>query len=716
MNLSDIQIPVSSIQGVGPAAEAAFARLNIFSVADLLCHYPRDWEDRTHYIPLKDFNQHKKINTIAKVIAHEWFGFGAMKTLKIIITDNTSQAALICFNRPFLEKTYPINSIIHLTGSFYIKYNQLQSANFDGELLCKKGEIQDFLNGTLPSAKVLPIYKTVSGLSQTQLRKAIQKALSEYSKGISTQLPADIIEKYNLFEKKDALQALHNPASLEELKKAQKSIIFEELYFFQKGIVQRFYHHKGKLPQLDDELELQDLLNQKDTTEQNDNISHLFVKSLSPRQKILAQRLPFQLTFDQQRTILQINIDIDNAEDKNHCQKTMSRLIQGDVGSGKTLVAFFAMLRIIDMGGQCAILAPTEILAKQHGENAAELLEPCNVQLAFLTGSVKNQGKNLLQEKLKNGEIDVVIGTHALFSKNVHYNNLQLVIIDEQHRFGVLQRNAIMEKGLSSLKGNQKEPHLLMMSATPIPQTLALTVFGDLDVSTIKTMPAGRIPIRTYLTQIGHEDRVYEAVRQQLQQGFQAYFVYPRIENDETEEETSTKKLKSAEEMFDFLQNSVFPEFRLGLVHSKISQEDQNQILADFKKGKIQAIIATSVVEVGVDVPNATCMIIEQAERFGLAALHQLRGRVGRGKNPSHCFLIYSQKITEIGKERLKAIHQSTDGFAIAEQDMLLRGPGEVLGIQQSGYFTLGLADPIRDRELLLIARKEAILHFTEQE
>ena len=716
MNLSDIQIPVNSIQGVGPSSEAAFARLNIFSVADLLCHYPRDWEDRTHYVPLKDFNQYKKVNTIAKVIAHEWFGFGAMRTLKIIISDNTAQAALICFNRPFLEKTYPINSIIHLIGSFYVKYNQLQSASFDGELLCKKGEIQDFLNGPFPSAKVLPIYKTVSGLSQTQIRKAIQKALAEYGKGISTQLPLDILEKYNLFEKKAALQAIHNPTSLEELEKAQKTLIFEELYFFQKGIVERFYHHKGKLPQLDDELELENLLNQKENVAQTEDISELFIKSLSPRQKILAQRLPFQLTYDQKKTILQINIDIDNSEDQNHCQKTMSRLIQGDVGSGKTLVAFFAMLRIIDMGGQCTILAPTEILAKQHGENAAELLEPCNVRIAFLSGSVKNQGKNLLQEKLKNGEIDILIGTHALFSKNVQYYNLELVIIDEQHRFGVLQRNAIMEKGLSSLKGKQKEPHLLMMSATPIPQTLALTVFGDLDVSTIKTMPEGRIPIRTYLTQIGHEERVYEAVRQQLHQGFQAYFVYPRIEEDESEqEENSSQKLKSAEEMFQFLQNDVFSEFTLGLVHSKISQEEQNQILSDFKKGKIQAIIATSVVEVGVDVPNATCMVIEQAERFGLAALHQLRGRVGRGKNPSHCFLIYSPKITEIGKERLKAIHQSTDGFNIAEQDMLLRGPGEVLGIQQSGYFTLGLADPIRDRELLLIARKEAILHFSEK-
>ncbi|HZK19589.1 MAG TPA: ATP-dependent DNA helicase RecG, partial [Treponemataceae bacterium] len=431
-------------------------------------------------------------------------------------------------------------------------------------------------------------------------------------------------------------------------------------------------------------------------------------------------------THDQLYVIAEINNDIDtsyNSISKNEKTPLFSaaRLLQGDVGSGKTLVAFFVALRIIDLGGQIAFLAPTEILAKQHAENAAKLLEPITgkdrfakeqgVRVAFLTGNIKAKSRTPLLKALKAAEIDIIIGTHALFSDQVQYYDLRLVIIDEQQRFGVVQRNAIVAKGQNSLANKSIKnftPNVLMMSATPIPQTLALTVYGDLDVSTIKTMPAGRKPIKTYLTVQGHENRVYEAVREEITKGHQAYFVYPLIEASE-DKDLIKPMLKSAEEQYNFLSTQVYPEFRCAIVHSKIEDVRQSQILQDFNSGKIQILIATTVVEVGVDVPNATCMVIEQAERFGLAALHQLRGRIGRGVSQSFCFLIYAKKLTEIGTSRLQIMRENNDGFLIAEKDLQLRGPGEVTGIQQSGYLTLGIADPIRDKEILELAHKEAI-------
>ena len=393
--------------------------------------------------------------------------------------------------------------------------------------------------------------------------------------------------------------------------------------------------------------------------------------------------------------------------------RPMNRLVQGDVGSGKTLVAFFACLRAINLKGQCALMAPTEILARQHAEKAAELLEPLGLKVAFLTGNVKSAGRARLLKELKAGNIDLIIGTHALFSKNVQYNDLHLVVIDEQHRFGVVQRQAIVDKGRHSESnpGTSLEPHLLMMSATPIPQTLALTAFGDLDVSTIHSMPQGRLPVKTYLSVMGNERNAYEAVRKELMAGHQAYFVYPRIGEDEPLEQDAAENqgnLKSAQEMFNFLSKEVYPTFKCALVHSKVEEEESRQILEDFRQNKIQVLVATTVVEVGVDVPNATCIVIEHADRFGLAELHQLRGRVGRNSLQSYCFLIYGKNITPVGIERLKALHQTNDGFKIAEEDLRLRGPGEVSGTAQSGYLTLGIADLARDKDILMQARYDA--------
>ncbi|OJF77025.1 MAG: ATP-dependent DNA helicase RecG [Treponema sp. CETP13] len=732
MKLAQIQTSITNISGIGPAQAKLFANLNVFTISDLLQFYPRDWEDRTHAIPLIEFSQHKKIHTAAIVLDHEWFGFGRMRTLKIRISDGTTEAALLCFNRGFLEKSLPINSIISVTGHFYVKYNELQSSAFEAIRIAKSiNQIensaeeknislqQKLAHIHLVDSAVFPIYPLTAGLTQKQIRKAMNIALKEYGRGIENELSDELIKKYNLLEKQKAIHSIHQPQNMSEALAAKRTLIFEELYKFQLAIVQRAQAHGHFL----------------DKTKQKKLVPFDDLQA-SPHQKLLLKRLEFDLTPDQKTVISQMNLDIDTSYTQNidKSQSSLSeaqagsRLLQGDVGSGKTLAAFFAALRVIDWGGQVAFLAPTEILAKQHAENAAKLLETTGVKVAFLTGNIKAANRKPLLKALKAGDIDIVIGTHALFSNQVVYKDLRLAIIDEQHRFGVVQRNQILEKGRTSIvqqkEGTSQVPNLLMMSATPIPQTLALTVYGDLDVSTIKTMPPGRKPIETHLTIQGHESRVYEAVRKELKEGHQAYFVYPLIEQSESNVENKDPDmelsspitiLKSATEQYDFLSKQVYPEFKCGLVHSKIAEEEQSRILEEFKTNKIQILIATTVVEVGVDVPNASCMVIEHAERFGLAALHQLRGRVGRGTVQSHCFLIYSQKLTELGKSRLKVMHDSTDGFYIAEKDLQLRGPGEVTGIQQSGYLTLGIADPVRDRDLLEIARKEAIVTITNQ-
>ena len=692
MKLSDIETPISTISGIGPSLASAFSKLNIFKVSDLLTTYPKSYEDRTQTIPIKDFAKVSKVHCFAKVLDHQWFGFGKMKTLKIIIFDGETRGTLVCYNRPFMEKSLPIGSIISVTAPFSYKYGEIQTSIFDAQIISKSGELQDFVGKLDPTSKILSLYRLTSGLSQNQYRKTISQALKMYGNGISNELPENVIQRQDLLSKQKAIHAIHCPENLDELDKAIKTIKFEELFFFQEAILKRVAERK-KIS--------------KASTDFTD---------LSPRQIELVKSLPFELTDDQKKIIATINTEIDssckdaakyhkNPESFSEKSKpfTLSRLIQGDVGSGKTLVAFFAVLRIIDWGGQCVILCPTELLARQHAENATKLLSPLGINPSFLTGNIKAKGRTTLLNSIKEGKTQLIIGTHALFSKNVQYNNLQLAIIDEQHRFGVIQRNTIKEK--CSI------PNIMMMSATPIPQTLALTVYGDLDVSTIKTMPQGRLPIKTHLTKAGNESNVYETVRKELQNGNQAYFVYPLIENlsDEEEIETSTKKIKNAVEMYEFLSKEVYPEFSCGLIHSKIEEEEQNKILKDFKEGKINIIVATTVVEVGVDVPNATCMIIEQAECFGLAALHQLRGRVGRGSKQSYCFLVYGEKLTDLAKSRLKAMYETTDGFELAELDLKLRGPGEVAGIQQSGNLTLGLSDPVQDKELLQIARNEVL-------
>lgn len=719
MFLNELKVTVESLAGVGPATAKQFAKLNIFTVADLLSVYPRDYDDRTKKVTLAEFSQHPKVHTICKVVAHSWFGYGKMKTLKIEITDGTANAFLIAFNRSFLEKSLPVGSIISVTGRFEIKYNELQSTAFEASRLAYNGTLADYISAPVPDSALYPVYPLTEGLSQKNYRKTIGAALKAYGKTISDELPQEIIQERKLLPKQQALLQIHMPKNLEEVEEARRTLIYEELYQFEYKMALRALRHRGTLP------------SDKEVKESRKVTKEEFHDSLSPRQKQLASRLTFELTPDQMKAIMDINADIDRSQVEFNAMMNrefgtagenerppfnMQRLLQGDVGSGKTLVSFFACLRTIDYGGQCALLAPTELLARQHAENAAKLLEPVNVKAAFLTGNLKSGGRENLVNALRDGNIDLVIGTHALFSRNVSYKKLQLAIIDEQHRFGVAQRESIIDKGRVSFGATAHTPDVLMMSATPIPQTLALTAFGDLDVSLIKTMPKGRKPVKTLLTVMGNERNVYEAVRKELNAGHQAYFVYPRI-GEETEDSDNDKSLKAAEEMYDFLSNQVYPGITCALIHGKITEEEQKKILEDFSKGKTKVLIATTVVEVGVDVGNATCIVVEHADHFGLAELHQLRGRVGRSDLQSYCFLIYGKNITEEGKARLKALHESTDGFYIAEQDLKLRGPGEISGTSQSGYLTLAIADLARDKEILKIARYDAFkqLHSHEE-
>ncbi|MDR0447850.1 MAG: ATP-dependent DNA helicase RecG [Treponema sp.] len=680
MFLREITFPVNRLKGAGPSAQRILGDAGINSVASLLTRYPRDWEDRRCTILLKDWNK-GPVCTVVKVLSHEWFGFGRMKTLKVHVEDESARAMLVCFNRPFLQKQLPVGEQIRIWGKFYYKYGELQATAFEIE---NPGIQKDFMN---------PVYPLSKELTHNLLRRLIQQALDQFGSNLEDEIPQSIMVREKLLPKKEALRAVHFPESMEILEQARNTLIFEELFYLEIMVGRRALERKKE-----------DSLNKG--TEGYPSSSPGF----SPLQINLIERLPFSLTPGQEKAIGEINADMSGPW-------PLARLLQGDVGSGKTLVAFLAALRAVDEGGQAAIMAPTELLARQHANNAARLLEPLGIRPAYLTGNLKSTGRSRLLENLAAGEVDIVLGTHALFSKDVIYRNLSLVIIDEQHRFGVTQRQAIVAKGQSSLQ-QKNIPDLLMMSATPIPRTLALTVFGDLDISVISDMPPGRKPVKTHLAKESNAEKVYDFVQKELEAGRQAYFVFPLI----GENETSGSILKDAVSMAEKLAKEIYPQYSTALIHSKLDDEEKRKTMEAFRAGEIRILAATSVVEVGVDVPNASCMVIHHAERFGLSALHQLRGRVGRGRDQAYCFLIYSDQdilpginplnLSEEERSRegrrLMVMLENRDGFIIAEKDLLFRGPGQIAGIEQSGYLKLGIADPVRDTDALIRARTEA--------
>jgi ATP-dependent DNA helicase RecG len=652
MFLREFSNEVRFLKGVGPRLSGILEKLNIRTVSDLIMHYPRDYVDRSHIDCLKDALKKEKVHCIVSVIAHDFIGKGYRKTLKVHIEDNTGRAVLICFGRAFLETVLIPGKIFLLSGSFKYRYGEVQSSNF---------EYEPFTPDDDGFQTIIPIYPLTTGLSQGVLRRIIKNALLFIQDNVENELPRTILDLYNLPHKFDALSSLHFPDAAESLERARHHLIYEELFYLQLLIERRALKkriQRKKRSQIPFNLETR-----------------------------LLHRLPFSLTTDQVKVIREIKNDL-------FSPFPMSRLLQGDVGCGKTLVSVISSLSVIESGEQVAFMAPTELLARQHAERIADLLEPIGIRVAFLSGNVRDEERKYLLDELQAGTIDLLIGTHALFSEDIYFKRLGFVIIDEQHRFGVLQRLSILKKG--------QNPDLLLMTATPIPRTLALTAFGDLEVSTIKTMPAGRIPVFTHLTREGNEHKVYKRVREEVQRGRQAYFVYPIIE------ESEKLSLKDAETSFKKLDKEIFPELRCGLIHSRVPEDQKRIIMEDFSQHRLDILVATSVVEVGVDVENATCIVIEHAERFGLSSLHQLRGRVCRGTHQPYAFLVYSNNLTDDGIKRLKVMMETTDGFRISEEDLAIRGPGELLGIKQSGYLKLTISDIIRDKDLLITARKDA--------
>ncbi len=651
MFVREIQAPVSDLKGAGPQVASRLARLGVYTGADLLLFAPRDYEDRSAPRLLSAFGS-GPVNCRVRVAAHDWFGFGRMRTLKVWVEDEVgTRAALVCFNRSFLERSYPVGADLRLFGRFDYRFSELQSSSFDAEPVSSDG---------LEPEGVRPVYPLTDGLGQATVRRLAAQALTRWGI-VDDELPPSIRERRGLVRKAEALRLLHAPGSPADVPLARRVLAYEELFYLQVMIARRAaLRRRGESPRA------------------------------APPATLAAglrERLPFALTEDQDAAIADIVADLSSPW-------PMARLLQGDVGSGKTLVAFFAALYAIAAGGQAALLAPTELLARQHADVAARLLEPLGVRLAFLSGNVADAARKPLLAALARGEVDLVIGTHALFSDDVAYRSLSLVIVDEQQRFGVLQRLALGAKG--------RAPDVLMMTATPIPRTLALTAFGDLSVSTIRTMPKGRLPVITHLAKDGNEAKVYDFVRRELAAGRRAYFVYPLVDRSDK------LALKDAEAMFERLSAEVYPEFKGGLIHARLPEDEKRQTMADFSSGRVSFIVATSVVEVGVDVPEATCMVVEHAERFGLAALHQLRGRVGRGGDQSYCFLVWSERLGEEGKRRVMAMKKTSDGFEIAEEDLRIRGPGEITGTAQAGALRLAFADPVRDAELLEAARNDA--------
>ncbi|WP_321992336.1 ATP-dependent DNA helicase RecG [Marispirochaeta aestuarii] len=653
MFLRELRTQPGELKGIGPRTAEAFASLGIESLGDLLLHAPRYYEDRKTEVPLSKGVGGSPVNTTATVIAHDWFGFGRKRTLKVWIEDSSGRAALNCFGRNFLQQKLPVGAQIRIYGQFSYRFGEIQASAFEFEA-------SETPAGTSSFGTLVPIYPAGASLRQGSIRKAIHEGLAKYIDQIEDELPPMYAREEIPVSKKKQLQGLHFPETLDEVRLARRALAWEEFFYLQLSIARRG-------------LALRSVR-----------------KERTPARGALARRvlesLPFELTRDQKTVLREIREDLRGS-------RPMARLIQGDVGSGKTLTAFLAACESIEAGEQAAFMAPTELLARQHAENAARLLEPAGVRLALLTGSVQSRAREEILSRLESGEIDLLIGTHALFSEGVRFRCLGLAIIDEQQRFGVLQRVALSQKG--------DEPDTLVMTATPIPRTLAMTVFGDLDVSVIRSMPPGRKPVITHLARMGREEKVYEWLKKEVRTGRQAYCVYPLIA------ESSKMDLKDAEGMYEALKLR-FPDFRLGLIHSRLDEEEKVSVMRSFSSGQIDILVSTSVVEVGVDVPNATCMVVEHAERFGLAALHQLRGRVGRGEFQSYMFLVYAPDLSEEGKRRLKVMMENSDGFAVAEEDLKIRGPGNMTGTEQAGFLRLRFADPAADGETMLRARNLA--------
>ena len=658
---------IDIIKGIGPKIAKKFQKKGIETIEDLLFFLPRTYEDRRKITPIGELIEEKTAVVFGEIIKSGVNYYSKRKTYEVLMTDGTGFLTLKWFN--FQERVmrglYPPGKKIYAIGEVHRFLKTLEMIHPETFSEEEEEKLETELG------KIVPVYSAIEGLPEKTLRKIMRSVVEEYVDLVDNLIPPHILKKANLLPVKEALRNLHLPQTSENFEDLLnekniylRSLSFEELFFLELGLA----------------LKKSQVVKEKG----------IAFRVESPLVEEFLKRLPFELTKAQRRVIEEIKKDMAKPT-------PMNRLIQGDVGCGKTVVAFVSALIAIDNGYQVALMAPTEILAEQHYRNFRSYAQLMGIPFCLLTGGISPAKKREIYHGLATGYYKLVIGTHALFQERVEFKKLGLVIIDEQHRFGVLQRAALREKA----KGIT--PDTLVMTATPIPRTLALTVYGDLDVSIIDEMPKGRKPVITKLFLEYNKDKAYALVKEELKKGNQAYVILPLIE------ESESLNLKAVMTYGEELQREVFPEFKVRILHGKMSSVEKDKIMQAFKRGEINVLVSTTVVEVGVDVPNATVMVIEHAERFGLSQLHQLRGRVGRSEKQSYCFLIaYNVSFQSEAFKRLQILTQTYDGFKIAEEDLKLRGPGDLFGTQQSGFIEFKRADPVRDLDLLLLARDSA--------
>ncbi len=651
MILTELRQATGTLRGVGEKRAHLLHRIGIETVADLLQHYPRTYEDRATIVHVAEAPRFTACAVRVSVVAHDFFIARGKRTLKVVIGDESGRAALLCFGRNFLSRTFRVGREFFVWGYFDLRRGEVQASRFEAE---PTERAHGF-------GRIVPVYGLTEGLGQQAVRGAVESAVERFASTLADELPASTVESHGLKDKRTALGHVHRPPSMDAVVPARRRLAFEELFLFQLRVIQLAAERRAR--------------------------STVAVSGRTGGPELLHPfrgSLPFRLTDDQERVIDETVADMERPGQ-------MVRLLQGDVGSGKTLVAVCAALAAIERGRQVAFMAPTEILARQHARSIGRLLRDLPVTMALVLGSMPAGQRREARRSLHAGETNLIVGTHALFSSDIAYARLGLAVIDEQHRFGVAQREALTAKGLY--------PDVLLMSATPIPRTLALTVFGESDVSTISTMPPGRTPVRTHITRQDAVEDVYRFVERELERGRQAFFVYPRID--------TSGDSRAAVDMHRVLQER-FPSHPVGLVHGRMADDEVDAAMAAFGNGATSVLVATTVVEVGVDVPNATCMVVDHAERFGLAALHQLRGRVGRGSHGSYCFLVYDPELSDPAKERLRIVFETSDGFALAERDLDLRGPGDLTGLRQAGLPRFRIADLRRDMDLMRETREAA--------
>ena len=661
-----LDLPIERVKGVGAKRGGVLKEAGIHTLKDLLFFFPRRYLDRTRILPIGRAPVGQEITSIGQV-RQSRFVPGARPRFLLVVEDETDDITCTWFQGGrYMQHNFKEGDVLALSGKVEMFQGRRQMVHPEYEFVSSAGE-----QNLLHTGGIIPLYTASAdmkerGLRSRGFRRLLHGALDDFGHLIRDDLPEPIRDRVGLLGLAESLRSIHFPKDMEEAQQARQRLAFDELFHFQVRLAQL----------------------RRRRLEQADGIRFGHSRQLVPA---LLESLPFSLTGAQQRVVEEIATDMEKPW-------VMHRLLQGDVGSGKTLVALCALLTAVENGYQAALMAPTEILAEQHFLNIQRLAEPLGVRTALLVGGQKAALKRELLTALQAGQIQIAVGTHALIQEGVEFARLGLAVVDEQHRFGVAQRTELHRKG--------NRGDVLVMTATPIPRTLALTFYGDLEVSVIDELPPGRKPVRTGLRGLDRWEAVFSFAADEIRQGRQVYVVYPLIE------ESEKMDLKSAIEGYEELQHGLLADFAVGLLHGRMKAEEKGQVMEAFKQGRLQALVSTTVIEVGVDVPNATVMIIEHAECFGLAQLHQLRGRVGRGAEQSYCVLITYQEGRKEGSdalERLQTLCRTQDGFEIAEKDLELRGPGEFFGTRQAGMPEFRIADLVADEQLLQAARREAL-------